>query len=225
MNTLVLFFRPICLVFAATALTSASVWAQSGIYSCTDAQGRRITADRPIADCIDRPQRELNRSGTTLRVIPPTPTAVEREAQAARAREAEALRQRARDAIRRDQALLSRYPDRAAHDADRQAALAQTQVVVDAAEKRIAELDLERVELREEMEFYKKNPSDAPARLRRDIEDNVEAVAAQHRAIVGQHSERARINARFDEELAHLETLWKAMADTPGTASGVSAGR
>ena len=44
-----------------------------GIYSCVDARGRTITADRPIADCSDREQRELNPSGTVKRKVEPTP--------------------------------------------------------------------------------------------------------------------------------------------------------
>jgi hypothetical protein len=28
---------------------------------CVDAKGRKITADRPIPDCIDREQQELSR--------------------------------------------------------------------------------------------------------------------------------------------------------------------
>lgn len=195
------------------AVAAAGAWAQQqsgGIYSCTDAHGRRITSDRPIPECLDRPQRELSPSGATRRIIPPSPTAAEREEQAARQREEQAARQRARDAIRRDQALLARYPDQAAHDADRRQALAQSQDIVDAAERRIAELQQERARLDEEMEFYRKDPSRAPAKLRRDIEDNAQAMEEQRRAIAGQQAERDRINARYDEEAAHLRTLWPA---------------
>lgn len=215
------------LAMAALALAGVSVgaaaWAQAGIYTCIDAQGRRITSDRPIPDCLDRPQRELNRSGTTKRVVPPSPTAEEREAQAAREREARAARQRARDAIRRDQALLARYPDPAAHEASRQEALAQTLVVVAAAGQRIVELELERARLDDEMEFYVSDPSRAPAKLLRDIESNKAEVAEQHRAIANQEEERRRINARFDEEAAHLRDLWpedvlEQYEDQDGTA-------
>lgn len=188
--------------------TGSAAWAQSGIYTCIDAQGRRITSDRPIPECLDRPQRELNRSGTTKRVIPPPMTAEEREAQAAREREAQAARQRARDAIRRDQALLARYPDPAAHQAVRQEALTQTLVVVAAAEERIAELERERQRLDDEMEFYVNDPSRAPAKLLRDIEGNKAEIEEQRRAIANQEEERRRINARFDEEEAHLRSLW-----------------
>lgn len=203
----------------AALLGSTPVWAQGktgaagSIYTCVDANGRRLTSDRPIMACIDREQRELNSSGTTRRVIQPTMTAAEREAHEAREREAAVERQRAQNIIRRDQALITRYPDKATHDAGRAEALAQTQIVVDAAEARIAELAKERKALDDEMEFYKKDPSKAPAKVRRGIEDNAQAVEAQRRAIAGQQEERNRINARFDEEAARLKQLWQAKAD------------
>ena len=185
------------------------VWAQQGtIYTCVDAQGRRITADRPIAACIDRPQRELSNSGATLRVVPPTPTATERDAERAHERERALERQRARDAIRRDQVLLTRYPDHATHEIERKKALAQTQSVTETAGQRLAELKDERKALDEEMEFYRKDPAKAPARVRRAIEDNEQAQQDQRRAIANQQDEQARINARFDTEAAHLKTLW-----------------
>jgi hypothetical protein len=76
---------------------------------------------RPPHCRLHRPAaaRELSNSGATLRVIPPTPTAAERDAQRAHEREAALARQRARDAIRRDQVLLTRYPDAATHDLER----------------------------------------------------------------------------------------------------------
>lgn len=91
--------------------------------------------------------------------------------------------------------------------------MSQTQIVVDAAEARLAELAKERKALDDEMEFYRKDPSKAPAKVRRGIEDNAQAVEAQRRAIAGQQDERNRINARFDEEAARLQQLWQARAD------------
>ncbi len=197
---------------ALLALCSAPALAQTeaagGIYSCVDAHGRRLTSDRPILSCIDREQRELNRSGSTRRVIPPTLSATEREARARQEREAELAQQRARDAISRDQALVTRYPDKAAHEAGRREALAQTQAVTQVAQQRLVELATERKTLDEEMEFYRKDPSKAPVKLRRDIEHNTQSVAEQRRAIAAQQGERDRINARFDEEARRLQALW-----------------
>lgn len=217
------------LVGVLLALTASWAGAQNSgavgsIYTCVDAQGRRLTSDRPILACNDREQRELNNSGTTKRVVGPTLTAKEREAEEARKRDAEADRQRARDAIRRDEALVNRYPNAAAHDEGRKKALAQSQVVVDAAQARIDDLKQERKGLDEEMEFYKKDPSKAPAKVRRAIEANAEAVGTQQRAIASQHDERSRINAQFDEQLARLKLLWQAQASgSSGPASSPAA--
>ena len=195
----------------ALALLCGAGWAEAqAIYSCTDRQGRHLKSDRPSLDCLDREQRELGRSGATRRVIPPTPTAAERAARESEERELATARERALNMVRRDQALLMRYPDAASHDAARAQALAQTQVVVDTAERRIAELAAERQALDEEMEFYRKDPSRAPPKLRRDLDDNTQATQAQRRAIAAQQDERQRIHARFDEEAARLNPLWSA---------------
>ena len=88
-----------CAGWAAAALLALAVphaGAQSsagGIYTCVDAQGRRLTSDRPIMACNDREQRELSRSGTVVRVIGPTLTPKEREAEEARQRQAEKARE------------------------------------------------------------------------------------------------------------------------------------
>ena len=51
-----------------------------GIYTCVDRNGRRLTADRPIAECLDREQRELGPSGIVRRQIGPSLTEQERAA-------------------------------------------------------------------------------------------------------------------------------------------------
>ena len=57
-------------------LLSCTPWmaAAQSIYTCVDSKGRRLTHDRPIPDCIDREQRELNSNGTVKRAIGPTLT-------------------------------------------------------------------------------------------------------------------------------------------------------
>lgn len=200
----------LCVASLSTQAQGSSAGPTSSVFTCVDAQGRRLTSDRPILACNDREQRELNSTGTLRRIIPPTLTAAEREARDARERQAYLESQRARDTIRRDQALITRYPDKATHEAGRREALTQTQAVVDTAERRIAELATERKGLDDEMEFYRKDPSKAPAKVRRAIEDNAQEVQEQHRAIAGQQEERNRINARFDEEAVRLRPLWDA---------------
>ena len=58
------------------------------------------------------------------------------------------------------------------------------------------------------MEFYKKDPSKAPAYVRRQLEENIQSQAVQKRFIEEQESEIRRVNARFDDELVRLRQLW-----------------
>ncbi|AGU47472.1 hypothetical protein VAPA_1c03420 [Variovorax paradoxus B4] len=180
----------------------------AGIYSCTDARGRTLTADRPIAECIDREQRELNPSGTTRRRIEPTYTAREQAEREDRAREAALQAARLTDERRRERALLVRYPNAEVHDRERAEALVQIDAVIQAAKKRLAELAEDRHKIDEELEFYKHDVSKAPGAVRRKLEDNAQSVAVQNRFIGEQEDEKKRVNARFDEERTRLKQLW-----------------
>jgi hypothetical protein len=179
-----------------------------GIYSCTDSRGRTITADRPIADCIDREQRELNPSGSIRRKIEPTYTAREQAEREERERQAQLLAARQLEERRRERALLIRYPNVAAHNRERAEALVQIDAVIQAAKKRLGELSEERKKIDDELEFYGKDLSKAPDAIRRKFDDNAKSVAVQNRFIGDQEDEKRRVNARFDEERARLTPLW-----------------
>lgn len=179
-----------------------------GIYTCIDARGRTLTADRPIAECSDREQRELGPSGTVRRKLEPTYTARELQEREDRAREAAIQAARLIDERRRERALLVRYPNATTHDRERVEALSQIDAVIQAAKKRIAELADERKKIDEELEFYKQDTSKAPGAVRRRIEDNTQSVAVQNRFVAEQEDEKKRVNARFDEERGRLKTLW-----------------
>jgi len=63
--------------------------------------------------------------------------------------------------------------------------------------------------LMDEMEFYKKDPTKAPVKLRRQIEEVNQALASQDRFMAEQDSETKRVKDRFDEELNRLKPLWR----------------
>lgn len=193
---------------------SGAVQAQSGIFTCVSANGTRITSDRPIPECMDRGQKELNPSGTVRRNVGPSLTGAERAQEAARERKAAEEQARINEERRRNRAILMRYQDQAAHDRERAAALAQVDAVLAVADKRMVELDKERAAIADEMEFYRSAPDKAPAKVRRQVQENADSIAAQQRFVTDQQAERARVNARFDEELARLRVLW---AERPQT--------
>ena len=185
----------------------AGASAQS-IYSCTDARGKKLTSDRPIPECLDREQKELNPSGSVKRSVGPSLTAPERERIEAEQRKAAEDKARITEERRRNRALLMRYQDQAAHDRERADALKQVDEVIAAANKRLAELDKQSDAIKAELEFYKNDATKAPAKLRRQIAEHDDAVRAQQRFIADQAVEKKRVNDRFDEELARLKPLW-----------------
>lgn len=199
----------LCVAAAAQGTQSTS------IYSCVDSQGRRLTSDRPIRECIDREQRELGPSGTVRRVIGPTLTPQERAAAEVQRRKEQEEQARVAEERRRERVLLARYPDKAAHDVERANTLAQVDEVAATAAKRIVDLQARRKTLDQEMEFYRKDPAKAPMTLRRQLAENDEEVQEQKRFIAGQDQEKRRIHQRFDEELAQLRRLWASQSAVP----------
>lgn len=208
------------LINSVSALLTLALWAAGhamaqGIYTCTDAKGRKITSDRPVIDCNDRTQQELTPQGTVKRVLGPTLTAQERAVQDAKDKAALELRLQTLEEKRRDHATLARYPNPASHDKERNQALSQIDEVIKTAAKRCLELAEQRVAINAEFEFYKKDISKAPLALKRRVEENDISIAVQQKFIIEQDGEKRRINQRFDEELAKLKVLWQ-MANTSG---------
>ncbi len=197
-------------LWAMTLLLPCAALAQ-GIYTCTDAKGRKITSDRPIAECNDRTQNEITSSGTVRRVIGPTLTAQEHAALEDKEKAAAEARVAAGKDKRRDRALLLRYPNRQAHDAERNLALAQVDEGSNGASKKMLELAEQRNAINAEMEFYKKDPDKAPPPLKRRREENESNVALQKRFVADQDMGKKRVNRRFDEELVKLNQLWAQM--------------
>jgi hypothetical protein len=188
----------------------APVLAQgTSIFTCTDAQGRRLTSDRLIVQCMDREQYELNPSGTVRRVIPPSLTAEERARAEARQRAEAEARAREAEERRRHQALLIRFPNEQTHQRAREEALRQVNAVITAVLAREVELEKQRQEILAEMEFYQRDPSRAPAWLQHRQTTNEQQIASQRTFREDQQREINRINQRFDEELALLQRLWK----------------
>lgn len=188
------------------------------IYSCVDASGRRLTSDRPIAECAGREQRVHSRDGTPRGVLSPSMSMEEiaaREAQLqreAREREARVAEQR------KDRLLLQRYPDEASHARARAAALEAPNDAIQNANNRLADLEAERRKLEQEAEFYV--GKSLPATLQLLFDTNVASVAAQRTMISNQQAEIDRVNKLYDEELARLRKLWAGEGGKPATPSG-----
>lgn len=211
-----------CLLLAGLLCISTS-WAQDGaagkgIYTCTTADGRKLTSDRPIPECTAREQRVLNPDGSHRSTLPPFLSPEERTAKEAADRRAAAERIAQQDAIRRDRTLVQRYPSEAAHQRARNAALDDANKAMRISEHRIKDLGTERKPLLDEAEFYKGRA--LPGKLKQALDANDAGVEAQQVLIENQKAEIVRINTRYDAELARLRKLWAGAA--PGSMPPLS---
>lgn len=194
-------------VFASVFAVSAQA---AQIYSCVDGNGRRLTSDRPIKECLTREQRLLNADGSVKQVVPPTMTVDEAAEAETKRRQAELERAAKQDAVRRDRNLLARFPDEAAHNKAREAALDDVRKGVKFSEDRLGELQKERKPLTDEMEFYKGKK--LPLKLRQQLDANDAATTAQRSLVQNQKEEIKRIDSLYDIELARLRKLWGGAA-------------
>ncbi len=205
-------------VLALSLAPLAALAANGTIFTCTDAQGRKLTSDRPIPECTGREQRVLNRDGSVQRIIPPTLTAEERAEVEAREQRRQAELKAQQEAVRRDRNLLHRFPDETVHRKAREAALDDVRKAVQASETRLATLATERKPLIAETEFYVGKK--LPAALKQQLDANDAATEAQKALVQNQQAEIGRINALYDAELARLRQLWAGAP--PGSSTSLN---
>lgn len=206
-------------VAAGLLLVFQVTWAAPGIYTCTDATGKRLTSDRPIPACIDRDQRVLNADGSVKQTITRTLTAEERAENEARERDASSQTVTRQDAIRRDRNLMIRFPNLAAHQKAREAALDDIRKAMKKSDARLAVLATERKPLMDETEFYVGRT--LPPRLKSLLDAIDASTEAQRTLIQDQRTELERINAIYDAELVQLKQLWAGAQ--PGTLGALPA--
>lgn len=204
---------PVCAALTWVALAHAQAPGQAAlpspeIYTCIDANGRKLTSDRPIAACRDREQQILNPSGTVKARVAPTLTAKEQAQLEAKARADAIERARVEEERRQSRALLIRYPNPAAHEKERLEALDNINRSRQTALARTTELVAQRSKLEEEMAFYAKDPSRAPSQLQHQLREVDQALAVQGRLLADFDAQITRINTRFDAELKRLKPLW-----------------
>ncbi|WP_374675797.1 DUF4124 domain-containing protein [Ideonella sp.] len=184
--------------------------AASTIYTCTDSQGRRLSSDRPIPECMAKDQQLLNRDGSVRAVVPPAMSPEEAAKKEAARRAVEQARAAREAEARRDRALLARYPDAATHDAARARAQEPVTRQIETAQRRLKELEREGEQLQQEREALGARP--VSQALRHRLAANEGAIEAQLTILRGQEAERDRLNRQFDLEMTRLRALWAGAA-------------
>jgi len=178
------------------------------IFQCTLPDGRKVTSDKPIAECMNvgKPQRELNKDGSEKAIVEAPPTEDEKAERDRIRRQRDAERTAQELEIRRDRDLLKRYPNEAAHAKARERALDDVASSVRSSEARIKLLLQERKPLDDEKEFYV--GKSMPNKLKLALDANDAALEAQRSLVQNQQTEIVRVNTNFDTELARLKKLW-----------------
>lgn len=199
-------------VLATFAGTAFLAQAGAAIYTCIDSNGRRISSDRPIAECMDREQRVLNPSGTTRQSIGPALSEAERAAQEERRRREDVQRLQSQEERLRQRALLSRYPNAEALAHDRNGAIAPLEEVIASAGARLAALDAERARLEAQRR------QGASADVTRALDQVSQQRTAQERFLNDKRAEKEQVLRRFADMGRQLEALWTQQA-----ASGAAA--
>lgn len=211
-----------CAVAALWCAAGAGAQAQTpqpaggpSIYACVDSKGRRLTSDRPIAECLDREQRELNPSGSLRRVVVPPPTEMERLAQEARERAEGERRAQAAEQSRRERVMLVRYPNEAAHNAERASALQRVDESMELTRLRIGQLQRQQTDVEAAMARFAGDSAKMPHGLFQEKADVLRAIGTQKRSLTELEQEKQRVHLRFDTESAQLRPLWAALPHEP----------
>jgi hypothetical protein len=217
-----------CFSFVPTS--QAAEQAPPRIYQCVLPDGRKVTSDKPIAECMNagKSQRELNKDGSEKAIVEAPLTEDEKAERDRIRRQREAERTAYEIDVRRDRDMAKRYADEAAHGKARAKALDDVATSVRNSEARIKLLLLERKPLMDDAEFYVGKP--LPTKLRLAIDANDAALEAQRSLVQNQQAEVVRINDRYDTELARLKKLWAgappgSLATSPSASAPLIARR
>ncbi len=187
--------------------------AAAAIYSCTDASGRRITADRPIPECLDREQRQFDNSGTPRRTVPPTLSDTERAVQDDQARKAQAERDLQLQERSRLRALAARYPTPASLERERLKLINPVIDAIGAAQERLAVLDAQSERLASGALLAASGPQVQAAK--QSLSQNEQERALQRRLLADKQAERARIDKRFEDMQRQLQPVWAGQPPAP----------
>lgn len=185
--------------------------AHAQIFVCKDANGRTITADRPIAECAARPMRELGNNGVTKREIAAPLTADQKRQRQIDAERAHADAEAALEQRRRDMAILERFRNEGEINAAHTRAIEDIQqnikheiAMLALAEKQLREAEAEAEALKRKEKNGKLLPHT------RQYEEAKSAVSVENEIIRQQKLNMMRIDTWFDETLKRYRLLSSA---------------
>lgn len=196
------------LLFVSSAILAFSASAQSRIYCCDDADGRKVCGDFLPTACQGRAYEERDNRGFVSKNVeaPLTPQQqAQRDAELAKKEE---VAKKAAEDRRKTLALLSTYSSGKDIDSARDRALAELKKNMDEVQRRLDEANKTRKKLDSDKEFYKGKA--LPSSVKADLRDNDKEIKAQQTAVAAKLKEMDEVRARFaDEKKRYLELTGK----------------
>lgn len=218
----VLYSLTLTAVFALQVQSAAHAHAagsgSSGIFVCTDDNGRVISSDQPISDCARRSMRELNRDGSLRRIVPP-PQTRQQEKEAAR----QALLQQEKERIQRaqqahDRHLLLTYQDESDLRNRQKQAISLIDEEIEAARRRVMVLNENLQVERERAKAWQAQQENPKTRLpfaqQQRLSSIANAILAEDALIKERQTERERVDKDYEMKAKRLNELLNASPQT-----------
>ncbi len=205
------------LLFVSPALLAMGAAAQTRIYCCDDAKGRKVCGDFLPTACQGRAYEERDNRGFVSKKVDAPLTAEQQARRDAELVKKEADAKKAAEERRRTLALLATYSSEKDIDSVRDRNLAELDSGIKEAEKRLEEAKKKKQQLDGDKEFYKGKP--VPDSVKAQIRDNDKDIQAQQTAIADKTKEKEEVRKRFaDEKKRYLELIGKKSAESSPAA-------
>jgi len=200
------------LLFASSAVLALGATAQTRIYCCDDAKGRKVCGDFLPTECQGRAYEERDNRGFVSKNVEAPLTAEQQARREAEQAKKEEQKKKAAEERRRTLALLSTYSSEKDINSARDRALAELNKTMKQSQQRLEEANKKKKKLESDKEFYKGKA--VPEQVKADIRENEKEIKAQQTAVDDKLKEMEDVRIRFAEEKKrYLELTGKKAMD------------
>jgi hypothetical protein len=206
------------LLLACSTLLPLGVAAQTRIFCCDDAAGRKVCGDFLPAACQGRAYEERDNRGFVSKTVEAPLTAEQQARRDAEVARKEADVKKAAEERRRTLALLSTYSSDKNIDSVRDRNLAEIDKSIVEAQRRLEEARKKKQKLDSDKEFYKGKP--LPDSVKSQVLENDKEIQAHLTTIAEKTKEKDDVRIRFaDEKKRYLELTGKKPGETAPAAA------
>jgi hypothetical protein len=186
------------LLFVSSAVLALGAAAQTRIFCCDDAKGRKVCGDFLPAACQGRAYEERDNKGFVAKVVEAPLTAEQQARVDAEKAKKDEEKKKAVEERRRTLALLSTYSSEKDINSARDRSLAEVEKNRKESQQRLDEAQKQKLKLDSDKEFYKGKA--LPEQVKATIRDNDKEISAQQAAVAARMKEMAEIRSRFEDE-------------------------